>query len=212
MSTDKPERPERNHELDGVTPEESEELAAVAERLRAERFEPSSNHFWGALHQRIMNEVAVTPVAGRGARPARRGWVARLAQALPGGRALALGLATLAVVVAVVWMAVPGFRTGHGPVEPLAVPEGIVEGARGTQAAVDVPDELWQEGFLSHPEVALLDADREVWTALLESDDLAMDGADAPFLDDHLEWTETAWGLEGLTADEWVALESMLDG
>lgn len=192
----------------GLGPNEARELAEVADLLRSDQPQPSDS-FMQSLHQRIMNEVAVTPVAGRQAETPRQSWWSRMASALFTGtmRPALAATGAVALVALVTWAMLD--RPSGTPLGPETPKPQAMDMPLAAVPTIDVPDELLQDGFLSHTPYSADD-----W-----EDDLATDDAWVWYAEDDLDSEDdysyglgTYWGLDDLTNDELLALEEMFEG
>jgi hypothetical protein len=208
----------RADDFAGLDPDEAGELEALARELRRDRYQPEDERFWDILHGRIMGEVEVTPLPARPQGRWRRLWegaVGQLDRAFgrgPGAArrryvALAVGLVALAVL-ALVW------PRGSTPVDELPAPAPLVE--RGapqlarrppteTVHALDLPDEIWDDGFLANRALVIDEAVAEEWLASPEIDGDAWLDVAAPA-------GTPLWMLEEMSDDELLELEHMLGG
>lgn len=198
-----------------LDPREADELAEVADLLRADRFEPESENYWSALQQRIVNEVEVTPLPRR-AGAEQSSWWRRVTRALQGSRlrpAVAGGSA-IAAVALVLW------AVGRAPEEPSRELPDVPVATHDDDEPVEplvVPDDLWSDGFLVHQMGGVNEVS---WDD--DSDDEYLASYEEEYDDDELDEDEddyafsyglgSQWGLDDLSDDELLELESMLEG
>lgn len=206
-------------ELAGLDPVEAHALREVADMLRADRFVPEDEHFWDALQQRISNEVAVTslPSDRDRARPQPRSLSARLNQLFRGLRARPAAILLPATAILAIWLLFSTTGEGDDEAEPapsIALPS-LQEGDDSRIAqpeGVEIPEELWSDGFLAHGSIEAdeedaLDAYADEWSPYA--------GVEDAYPDNALYYSSSfvsPWGLEELTEEELIALEALLEG
>jgi len=206
-----------NDDFEGLEPDEASQLESIADTLSADRFEPDEPHFWDSLHQRIMNEVAVTPAPQpREAvqEPALGSRLSALRRVLGGWMGLASAVGAAAVIVALAFVLKDTSQPyGEGPVELPSVGADFAlapsEDGTGAGIAVYDDDALWTDGFFENalPDEGEDDAEElTAWASWEDVDDDVL-----PFEAGYSEgWG--AWGLGELDDDELAAFESWLEG
>ena len=205
-----------------LEPTEAQELAELAEQLKTTRydegFDPNDDRYWANLNQKIMNQVAVTPLPKK-KNPFNKLWSGLFGQN-DKRRFFTPAFASImaAVVTLVVILLLSQNPAGDQNLLPLDTPEFAdnTDNNEGTETAVaslEIPDELWEDGFFIHRTVEMAEADLFDWEYDDEEgddeDELLLSSETASYLDDD---ANGLWGLSDLTLDELYELEAMLDG
>jgi hypothetical protein len=194
-------RDNHSNEFEGLSEAEARELSEIADQLRAGRYQPHHDKVFSVLHQRIVGEIEVTPLPAP--EPKRRpgGLLARLFGTRTGQLAVAFGAAA-AIMLAVT-------LTDMEIVDdeiPIVRDDGNL-GSDDNVAAMEIPDDLWEEGFMAEALAYLDDDDLSDFYGSDDGEDLYDPVAYGNPYDPGGYWL-----IDELSDDELTALEGRLEG